>query len=278
MAKYTRRQEKPSIKDRRPKAKPVKDRIKLKSDYQFVPPEAAGLTDKQRRFCDEYIIDLNGTQAAIRAGYSKTTASTQASVLLSSKKCIKYVTYLKVQRARRLEVSQDRIVQELARIAYHDKRTFYDREHNAIPLQEITDDQQTAIQSIKFRTVQVEVPREQLDGSYKMVKVPVREVSSYQFYDRRDALRMLGHHCGMSLDRPSEHPSTDAPDKEAISFEQLMRKLDAKNLEKFTKLLLLAQTSIDEGTQLPTPTDYDDSDEDIPADHWSKKAEAGQMQ
>jgi len=258
------------------KPKRVKS-TKSKSTPSFIAPEAIGLTEKQRRFCEEYIVDLNGTQAAIRAGYTKTSSSTQASVLMSNRKCIKYISYLKVQRARRLEVSQDRIVQELARIAYHDKRTFYTNNNEAVPLSEITDDQQTAIQSIKFRTVQVEVPQEQIDGTYKMVKVPAREVSSYQFYDRRDALRMLGHHCGMSLDRPAEHPPTDSANKEAISFEQLMRKLDAKNLEKFTKLLVMAQTSIDENKPL-TSVDYDDSDEDIPADHWSKKAEAGQMQ
>ena len=42
------------------------------------------LTDKQRRFVEEYLIDLNATQGAIRAGYSKKTAQEQSSRLLSN--------------------------------------------------------------------------------------------------------------------------------------------------------------------------------------------------
>jgi len=253
-----------------------------KTNHLFVPPEAQGLTVKQRRFCEEYLTDLNGQQAALRAGYSPASAHITASQALSRRKVIKYINYLKIQRARRLEVTQDRIIQELARIAYHDQRTFYTADHEAVPLQQITDDQQTAIKNIRFRNKTEEEAVEDIDGSMKMEKVTRRIVSEYTFYSRVDALRMLGHHVGMSLDKPAERQSTDAPNKEAISFEQLMRKLDAQNLEKFTKLLILAQTSID-NTKPPGPdetdeTGYDDSEQNIPADHWSQKAETTTMQ
>lgn len=42
------------------------------------------MTDKQARFCEEYMIDLNATQAAIRAGYSPKTANEQAARLLAN--------------------------------------------------------------------------------------------------------------------------------------------------------------------------------------------------
>ena len=42
------------------------------------------MTDKQKRFCDEYLIDCNATQAAIRAGYSKKTANEQGNRLLAN--------------------------------------------------------------------------------------------------------------------------------------------------------------------------------------------------
>lgn len=49
----------------------------------------AGLTEKQRRFCDEYLIDLNATQAAIRAGYSPKTAATIAAENLTNLRLLK---------------------------------------------------------------------------------------------------------------------------------------------------------------------------------------------
>jgi len=53
------------------------------------------LTDRQKFFCMEYLKDLNGTQAAIRAGYSAKTAMEQASRLLSNVKVLDFVTQLK---------------------------------------------------------------------------------------------------------------------------------------------------------------------------------------
>lgn len=61
------------------------------------------LTDKQKRFCEEYLIDLNATQAAIRAGYSPKTAEQTASRLLRNVKVQEYIakdkkSYQGVQR------------------------------------------------------------------------------------------------------------------------------------------------------------------------------------
>ncbi len=53
--------------------------------------EVIAVTDKQKRFCDEYLIDLNATQAAIRAGYSSKYANTNASKLLQNTTIKKYL-------------------------------------------------------------------------------------------------------------------------------------------------------------------------------------------
>ena len=53
--------------------------------------EVVAVTDKQKRFCDEYLIDLNATQAAIRAGYSSKYANTNASKLLQNTTIKKYL-------------------------------------------------------------------------------------------------------------------------------------------------------------------------------------------
>lgn len=280
MPKYNRqkptKQNKANNKDSKPK-KPIKSKKpRLKADYLFTPPEAVGLTPRQRRFCEEYIVDLNGYQAAKRAGYSKLSCMASASQQLSNPKVIKYVNYLKIQRARRLEVTQDRIVQELARIAYHDQRTFYQNDNEAVPLQQITDDQQTAIKNIHFRNQTVEEPVEDIDGNIKMEKVTHRIVSYYTLHDRTDALRMLGHHLGMSLDKPSDHVP-QKPDQEAIGFETLVRKLEASQLEKLTQMLLVAQSAIVK-QDFPANQAKMDKEEDIPSDHWSRKAETETMQ
>lgn len=77
----------------------------------------AKLTEKQKRFCDEYLIDLNATQAAIRAGYSARTANEQGARLLANVSVQEYIARKMAERSRRTGVNQDRVVLELAKIA-----------------------------------------------------------------------------------------------------------------------------------------------------------------
>lgn len=78
----------------------------------------AKLTAKQERFCIEYIIDLNATQAAIRAGYSKKTANRIASENLSKLDIQRKIQELQQERAERTEITQDRVLKELAGIGF----------------------------------------------------------------------------------------------------------------------------------------------------------------
>lgn len=75
------------------------------------------LTDKQARFCEEYLIDLNATQAAIRAGYSEKTAREQAAQNLSKLNIQEKIAELKAERSKRTEITQDSVIQELAAVA-----------------------------------------------------------------------------------------------------------------------------------------------------------------
>lgn len=68
---------------------------------------AVKLNDKQAAFCREYLIDLNGTQAAIRAGYSERTANRIASQLLSKLDVQTFITKLKNDRNQRVETDYD---------------------------------------------------------------------------------------------------------------------------------------------------------------------------
>ena len=78
----------------------------------------AKLTAKQKRFRDEYLIDLNATQAAIRAGYSSKTANEQGARLLANVSVQEAIAKATAERSKRTGISQDRVIQELARIAF----------------------------------------------------------------------------------------------------------------------------------------------------------------
>lgn len=70
------------------------------------------LTHKQEVFCREYLIDLNGTQAAIRAGYSKRSATQQASRLLSDKNIQDFILKLSDRRNKKLSIDADYVLQQ----------------------------------------------------------------------------------------------------------------------------------------------------------------------
>lgn len=78
------------------------------------------LTERQKRFVDEYVVDLNATQAAIRAGYSEKTAEQAASRLLSFVKIQNYIQERMKERQKRTEITQDMIIDELKKIGFAD--------------------------------------------------------------------------------------------------------------------------------------------------------------
>ncbi len=80
------------------------------------------LTAKQARFVAEYLIDLNATQAAIRAGYSERTARQAGSENLSKPVVAQAIQEAQSKRAERTEITQDRVLAELARIGFADIR------------------------------------------------------------------------------------------------------------------------------------------------------------
>lgn len=71
------------------------------------------LTEKQKRFCDEYLIDLNATQAAIRAGYSKKTANRTGSENLSKPVIKAYIAAKMAEKDAELIAAQDEVLQHL---------------------------------------------------------------------------------------------------------------------------------------------------------------------
>ncbi len=142
------------------------------------------MTPKQKRFADEYMIDLNATAAAIRAGYSAKTACEQGARLLANVKIADYIKQRMAERERRTEITQDRVVQELATIAFADMADFVQvvddgSEVVALELDKIPPDKRGAIASIKQGANGIEV----------------------RLNDKVKALELLGRHLGMYNDR-----------------------------------------------------------------------------
>jgi phage terminase small subunit len=81
---------------------------------------AAKLTPKQARFVEEYLVDLNATQAAIRAGYSERTARQQGDRLLTNADIGAAIAKAQADRSERTEITQDQVLRELSRMGLYD--------------------------------------------------------------------------------------------------------------------------------------------------------------
>ena len=145
----------------------------------------AKLTEKQQRFVDEYLIDLNATQAAIRAGYSAKTADVQGSRMLGNVKVQQAIAEAMAKRSKRTGVNQDRVVLELAKIAFVKMTDIVDGEGRI--KSNATDDDLSCIESIKYKESDNE-----FGGSVE------REV---KISSKLKALELLGKHLGMWNDK-----------------------------------------------------------------------------
>lgn len=144
------------------------------------------MTEKQKRFVEEYLIDLNATQAAIRAGYSPKTAPEIGSENLIKPNIKMAIEKAIAERSRRTGVTQDRIVQELAKIAFLNPADVIDTDYAKV-LEDANAEDLACIQSVKYKSSESE------NGS-----MSEREV---RFNDKLKALELLGKHLGMFKDK-----------------------------------------------------------------------------
>lgn len=155
------------------------------------------LNERQKMFCEEYLIDFNATQAATRAGYSPKTANEQGARLLANVSIQSYLSELMAARAKRVQISQDAVLKELEHIAFDDIKNYLD-----------------------FRTERQVVGNEDGKNIYDYKTIvdlkdsgaidtrSVQEVSldskgtlKFKLYSKDDALLQLGRHLGMFHDK-----------------------------------------------------------------------------
>lgn len=153
------------------------------------------LSPRQDRFVAEYLIDLNATQAAIRAGYSKKTAQEQGSRLLSNAMVAEAIQRRQSRIAAKLEITQESVVAELAKIAFADIRKAVRWGRSPID----ATSENASPNGLGIYPVEL-VPSEEIDDA---TAAAVSEVSLTQtgvkikMHDKKSALVDLGKHLGM---------------------------------------------------------------------------------
>jgi phage terminase small subunit len=150
------------------------------------------LTAKQARFVEEYLIDLNATQAAIRAGYSAKTAHSIGDENLRKPAIQAALQAAMDKRSERTEITQDRVLQEYARIAFVDPRKFFDEEGKLIPISDLDEDTARALAGMDYHA-EWETSKEDKETMGSTTKI--------KLIDKKGALDSVGKHLGMFIER-----------------------------------------------------------------------------
>ena len=155
----------------------------------------AKLTSKQQRFCDEYLIDLNATQAAIRSGYKETTAYSMGQRLLKNVEIQNYIQERKKDRSERTEITQDMVLRELANIAFSNAA-----DYASIVEKEGTDEDGN---TVMYRTVVPTLTENLTEAQKRALSVIKKGRDGFEVkpYDKVRALELLGKHLGMWTER-----------------------------------------------------------------------------
>jgi phage terminase small subunit len=164
----------------------------------------ANLTPKQQRFVEEYLIDLNATQAAIRAGYKNGEIGRQ---LITKNNVSEAIQEAQSKLSERTEITQDMVLQELAKIGFSNMLDYVSITNGGDPVTDfsaLTRDQAAAISEVTIETY-TEGRGEDAE-EVKRVK--------FKLSDKRAALVDMGRHLGMFKDK-LEHDISD-PLKELL--------------------------------------------------------------
>jgi phage terminase small subunit len=150
---------------------------------------AKGLTPKQRRFVAEYQVDQNLTKAAQRAGYSKRTAYSQGQRLLKHVEISAAIAKQADKRLDKAELTAERILEEIRRVALSSAVEFYDKDGNPKPLSDLTPEQGACLQSIETLKRNVSAGDGETETVYRI-----------KLHDKMKALEMAAKHFALLTD------------------------------------------------------------------------------
>lgn len=147
----------------------------------------AKLTPKQARFCEEYLVDLNATQAAIRAGYSVESAGSIGSENLTKPEIRARIETAMAERSKRTGINADRVLLELGKVAFVNPTDLIDPENGSVKDTASPEDR-AAIAAIRVK----QIPTECGMGVEREIRMA----------DKLKALELCGRHLGMFKDNP----------------------------------------------------------------------------
>lgn len=166
------------------------------------------LNDRQRRFVEEYLIDANASQAAVRAGFSEKESGSAGARLLRHRVVGAAVRKAMVDRSERLRITADRVLREYARIAFADIRTFAGQGTASLTdVANLSDDDAAAVVELT-------------GSSEKGLKV--------KLHDKKKALDALARHLGLFKKGPE---NTESPSAAAERIRELIRARHARLIE-----------------------------------------------
>ncbi len=148
------------------------------------------MVKKRERFVDEYLIDLNATQAAIRAGYSPKTAYSIGHELMKIPEVRARIDTAMAERSKRTGINADRVLRELGRIAFVNPTDLIDPENGSVR-DAATEEDRAAIAAIRVK----QIPTEAGMGVEREVRMA----------DKLKALELCGKHLGMFRDDPDSN-------------------------------------------------------------------------
>lgn len=174
------------------------------------------MTDKQKKFCDEYLLDFNATRA-YRTAYpsckSDEVAKAAGSRLLTNVNVKQYIEERKQELKKRITVTQEDVINQLARIAFGDIRKLYNENGGLKDIQNIDDDTAPIIAGIETT--------EEFDG-YGQDREQIGYTKKIKMADKTKALDLLGKYFGIYKDKVEV--SQDKPFEVNINIKNKLEK------------------------------------------------------
>jgi phage terminase small subunit len=149
------------------------------------------LTIKQKLFCKHYLVDLNASQAALKAGYSTKSAPYIGYQLLQKDIIKKEIQRRMDIRAEKFNIDSDTILKEICKLAFIDASKLFDDDGNLIPVHKLPKEVSAAISSIEVVTKN----KPGHDGS------DVEYTSKIRLWDKKGSLELLGKHLKLFTDK-----------------------------------------------------------------------------
>lgn len=159
------------------------------------------MTNAQKRFCNEYLIDFNASRAykaAYKSCKSDLTARTNASKLLTKTNIQKYISEKQKEIEERTEITQKKIIQELAKIALFNIKDIYNENGTLKKVTELDDDTAKAISGVKIlqKAGAMKISLSKTNDEIPIEHIPEQTVE-FKTNDKTRALELLGKHLGM---------------------------------------------------------------------------------